>query len=356
MSKKLLLIIPLFPKSISDDTIVPFITQFIDYFSGENPTIEIHVLTLNYPFTSSTYKYKNLTIHALGNGFKKDVFIIYKVLKNIKKAIKLHKKYRFDGVLSFWYGQTAILGKIIHFCFKIPHYTWLHGQDAKSTNGYMKWFRPNSKDLIMVGKKHQEVLYKSHKVLAKHIANVAINPKTFSKLNRDKRNIDVIGVGNLGKLKNYDLFIDIIFDLKKTHPTVKAIICGDGDERENLTAKIETLNLNSNIELLGYVTNIKVREFMNNSKIMLHTSTFEGNSFAIQEALYSGCKVISTFNCFEKEVSNFYHKENQKSAVFELNYLLKNSKKAERIIPYDISKTEETIYKLFFDSKDVKAE
>ena len=355
MTKKLLLILPIFPKSTSDDTIVPFITQFIDYFSAKNPTIEIHVLSLNYPFSKSTYNYKNLQVHALGNGFKKDVFFIFKIIKNLIKAIKLHKKYQFDGVLSFWYGQTAIIGKVLHFLFKVPHYVWMHGQDVKPTNGYLKWFPPNPEQLIMVGENHKKILYDSHKISAKHIANVAVNPETFPKLNTKKRNIDIIGVGNLGKLKNYDLFIDIILNLKEEHPDIKAIICGDGTERKKLENKIKSLDLSKNITLLGYVSNIEVRNLMNYSKIMLHTSTFEGNSFAIQEALFSGCKVISTINCFEKEVSHFYHRKKLKSIVLESNNQLENLSKTEQIVAYDIAKTSDTIYGLFYDFNDVNA-
>jgi glycosyltransferase involved in cell wall biosynthesis len=45
---------------------------------------------------------------------------------------------------------------------------------------------------------------------------------------------------------------------------------------------------------LGPQSHTETLLLMNQSKVFLHTSHYEGNSTVLMEALYSGCRVIST--------------------------------------------------------------
>lgn len=351
MRKKLLFITPIFPKSKKEDTIVPFIYQFSDYFSEKYKDVKIDVLALNYPFEKGVYTIDNITIYAVGGNFKKGIYPIFRFVKSLQFAIKLFTKNKYAGVLSFWYGQTAVIGKILEYFFKTKHYTWLQGQDVKASNKFLKYFKPKSESLICIGKNHQQLLFKNHNLRTKNIANVAINRNTFPELNKGKRIYDIIGIGNLGPVKNYSRFIDLIFELKKTTPNLNVIICGNGEEKEELLKKIDRLNLTENLKLLGYQKNSEVKKLLNNSKVFLHTSNFEGNPMVIQEALYSGCKVISTINITSKneEIGNFYFSQNNTEIISKV-YQLLNTKNcsSERIEVFKINDTIETIYNLFF--------
>ncbi|WP_299185180.1 glycosyltransferase [uncultured Aquimarina sp.] len=350
MKKKLLLITPLFPGNKDEDTIVPFIYQFCNYLDANYNDLEIDVITLRYPIKKKEYNINSIKVYAIGGGFKTKLNSILVISKAFIKALKLFRRNDYDGILSFWYSDTAILGKLLKFIFRVKHFTWLQGQDVKANNKYFKLFRPSADQLIVVGKNHQKVLKKHWGITAKKIANVAVDTNTFPELNTGSRTIDIIGVGNLGALKNYSFFIEIIFELKKILNTINVVICGDGEEKEILTAKIDTLGLRENITLMGYVPNNEVRNLLNNSKLLLHTSQFEGNSMVVQEALYSGCKVISTFPLSEN-ITNFFYQDNKVDLIKTSTGLLNKKQEIQRVRHFKIEETAAVIYSCFFDSK-----
>ncbi|WP_299211984.1 glycosyltransferase family 4 protein [uncultured Aquimarina sp.] len=350
MKKKLLFITPLFPKNKDDDTIVPFIYQFCNYLDTNFDDLQIDIIALRYPDKKKEYSINSLKIYPVGGGFKTKWNSVLVISKALIKGIKLFGRTDYDGILSFWYSDTAIVGNLLKLIFRVKHFTWLQGQDVKSNNKYLRLFRPTEDQLIVVGKNHQEVLKKHWGMTVKKIANVAVDTNTFPELNIEQRPIDIIGVGNLGALKNYSLFIEIILELKKVFKNINVIICGDGEEKEMLNTKIDSLGLRGNITLMGYVPNKKVRELLNDSKILLHTSQFEGNSMVVQEALYSGCKVISTFPLLER-ITNFFFEDNKASLIKQSTTLLSKNHEAKRVRHFKIEETADVIYSCFFDSK-----
>jgi glycosyltransferase involved in cell wall biosynthesis len=349
-SKKLLIIIPIFPKDAKEDTIVPFLAQFFDYFSRQYAHLEIHICTLYYPHKKTKYLYNNMVVHSLGRGFQSKIKGFFTVLKDFFELSKLQREYQFDAMLSVWYLKPALLGKLMHFFYKIPYIVWLQGQDVQKNNKYLKYLSFKNEHLLVVGENHKKILEANFKNKKISIANVAIIPSGFPELNTSFRKYDVIGVGNLSTLKNFSFFIDIIYELKKTNQNINAIICGDGEEKGGLERKIINLELSDNIKLMGYVTNKEVRKLLNNGKTYLHTSHFEGNSFSIQEALYSGCKVVSTIplgSVFE----NFYSSATKIEIIQKINeYLKKSEKECKRITAYRVRYTAEVVYDLLFKS------
>lgn len=347
--KKLLFIVPIFPKDTEDDTIVPFIYQFCDFFNKQYSSLEIEILTLKYPLINGAYTINGITVHSISGGFKNKLYTLITIFRGFIKGYKLLRKNKHDGILSFWYSDTALIGHLLKRFFGVKHYVWMQGQDVKSNNIYLKILRPKKDNLIVVGNNHNKLLNKYQKMKASKIANVAVVPDNFPELNINDRKIDIIGVGNLSSLKNYSLFVDIVSELKKTHKNINAIICGDGEEKQMLSDKVISLDLTKNIRLPGYLTNKKVKSLMNNSKILLHTSEFEGNSLVVQEALYSGCKVVSTIPLLNT-VNNFYFEDSKSGKIKRINLLLNEKKPVvERVRHYKVEDTAKTIYSCFFD-------
>ena len=111
-----------------------------------------------------------------------------------------------------------------------------------------------------------------------------------------RKTIDIIGIGTLSALKNYSsLFIEVVAALKQHVPHVRAIIIGEGEEYHLLAEKIENRQLQENIVLVGNIPHAKVFEYLSKSKILLHTSAFEGQSTVMLEALAMGLDVV----CFD---------------------------------------------------------
>lgn len=345
MTKKLLFITPLFPKNLEEDNVVPFIKLFTLNFA-ESKNIEIDIITLMYPFSKTPYNIGKIRVYPIGGNFKKSFKKAPLFYKSILKGVQLCRKNKYDGILCFWYRESAFIGKILSSIFKIRILVWLQGQDAKISNKYVSFLRILDENLIMLSNYQRNIFNTSFKKNIQKVTNIAIDRSVFPELNKKYREIDIIGVGNLGALKNYSLFIDIVFELKISE--LKAIICGEGEEFEFLKNKIQLLGLNENIKLMGKVSNRKILEYMNNSKIFLHTSSFEGGSSVIHEALYSGCQVLSTIPVEDNKIENFYFSKNKQNLIEKIKNILSSPTITDRVEYFKIEDTVNNIHKHFY--------
>lgn len=136
-------------------------------------------------------------------------------------------------------------------------------------------------------------------VFAKWIAEkseVIGNPFTTNEIiDKSKENIgnqryDIVFVGRLSKPKNPFLLIEVIYELKKCNPMIRACIIGDGELREELKSKCKVLGLEKNIVWKGFLEN--PFPYVRQSKIFLITSSWEGYGLAAAEALALGKPVV----------------------------------------------------------------
>ena len=346
MSKRLLFITPIFPKTLSEDTVVPFIFQFTKKFSSDT-NVTIDVISLMYPFSTKPYTINNITVYPIGSRFKKSVFKIPSLSKAIFKGIQLCRKNKYDGVLCFWSRESALVGKLISRLFRKKMIVWMLGQDIKKDNTYLKFLKIPKEKLILMSLQQNQQFFENHKIKVDTIANVAISRELFPDFNSGERKIDVLGVGNLGALKNYSLFIAVLAKVQQKN--LKAVIIGDGEELEELKAKANQLGLANNLKFLGALPHNVVLDYMNNSKVFLHTSKSEGGGAVLQEALYSGCKVVSTIDIEKTEmVESFNFCTNPKDLSAKIDSFLSHPSMPERIEHFKMEETVSVIYKAFY--------
>jgi len=121
----------------------------------------------------------------------------------------------------------------------------------------------------------------------------------------EKRDIDILGAGSLIQLKRYDLFIDVIFELRKMFPSIRVMICGKGPEKVKLEQQIMRSGLSDTIILADELPHESVLKLMQRSRIFLHTSTYEGYSTVCSEALFAAAKVISFCKPMHHSIENW---------------------------------------------------
>lgn len=106
---------------------------------------------------------------------------------------------------------------------------------------------------------------------------------------------DLAYCGRLKNHKNLNFLIDAVQILKRSRPTISAVIIGDGPESESLRTQAIQLGVTSNIIFTGAVDSFdEVIGWLKASKVFIHPSTQEGGgSITLFEANACGLPVVA---------------------------------------------------------------
>lgn len=103
---------------------------------------------------------------------------------------------------------------------------------------------------------------------------------------------DIFFAGRLLTHKKVDLLIASIAEIKKTRENVKAIIIGQGPEKEKLLSLIGYLDLQKNIDFFDFLKEEDYFLKMRQSKIFISCSIREGFGITVLEAMAYGLPAI----------------------------------------------------------------
>ena len=304
--KTLVILTPGFAINEADSNCLPLQQQLVRALKEINPELNIVVLSFQYPFHTQKYAWFNTTVTPF-NG--KDRGGLYRHLlrrKIITALKKIHSITPVSGLLSFWYGECAAVGKIFADKKGLKHFCWILGQDAKKENKYPKRSKLGSGELVAISDFIQTEFEKNHGIRPKFLVLPGIN-KTLYSLEKKEKDIDILGVGSLIPLKQYDVFIKVVVEIKKRLPAVKVVLAGDGPEKIKLEELIRNSGLQETILLTGKLPYTDTLQLMQRAKVFLHPSFYEGFVMVCLEALYAGARVISFVRPMNQEIKNWYH-------------------------------------------------
>lgn len=342
-----LILTPGFAADETDSTCLPFHQTFVKALKENFPGLTIIILAFHYPFHRASYQWQGVEVIPF-NGYKKGPLLklvlwrrILKVLKNIQAQNKL------IGMLSFWCGECAWIGKKFSRKHDVPHYCWLQGQDARKGNKYVKRIHPASNELVALSDFLQSEFEKNYSIRPDHVISPGVDPRQFP-VNPLKKDIDILGAGSLIPLKQFNLFLDIISEIKKYIPGIKAVLCGKGPETENLRAQIDRLQLHENVNLTGEIPHADVLKFMQRSKLFLHPSSYEGFGVVCLEALFAGTHVISFCRIMNEEIRH-WHITGSKEAMQQktLELLQRSPTEYDPVLPYRVDNTIKKVMHLY---------
>ena len=316
----LVILTPGFPKNEADSTCLPAVQNFVNVINTQFPLVRIVVLAFDYPYVSATWQWNRNTVTGF-NGFKKRKFKkIFKWISIWRKLNELKRKNNVIGLLSFWCGECAYIGNRYAKINRLKHYCWIMGQDAKKENSYVNRIKPSAGELIAMSDFLADEFFSNHAIRPALVIPNGIDPRAFNKTNTE-RDIDILGVGSLIPLKQYEVFISIIKEIQKYLPNIKVVLCGKGPEEETLKDLINEHELSDNISMVGELEHGKALRLMQHSKILLHPSAYEGFSTVCLEALYAGAHVISFCRAMKANIDHWYivnSKEEMKEKILEL--------------------------------------
>lgn len=98
--------------------------------------------------------------------------------------------------------------------------------------------------------------------------------------------------GRLERQKRFDLLLEAVAILSKTHPQVRLLIAGDGQLRGALHEQIRRMGLEGRCQLLGYRAD--VAELFQAFDVMVQSSDYEGTPTVVVEAMALQIPVVAT--------------------------------------------------------------
>lgn len=238
----------------------------------------------------------NLLLHIIDN---KNKFIkIYK-LKSLMK--KLEQETRFDLVLSN-------LPETDYFMRKLNHqniYFCIHTTLSKAyieNKGFIKRFKRKIRFNLLY--KNQNIITVSNGVKDDFLKNMKIKPKSIqtiynpinfeiiNKLSSEGNVINednyIVHIGNYGKVKCHELLLKAY---KNSNLDLKLVLIGK-NVKENTINIVKELNIEDKVVFTGYLKN--PYNILKNAKLLIMSSSYEGFSMVLVEALALKTIPIST--------------------------------------------------------------
>lgn len=293
---------PGFAESEKDSTTIPALQVFLRALSEQLTHTKLTLITFQFPHNTKPYYWNNIEVIPLSGNNKrlKKIWIWEKAKKRLEL---IHKQQKIEVIHSFWIGECSKIGQQFSKKHNIKHIVTVMGQDAILKNRYAKYLINSSAKVVTLSKNHYNDLLQTHR-LKSEIIPWQLDTSHFPPLEEIK--IDILGVGSLNDVKNYDNFITIVSELIQLKPNVTVSIIGNGYLKQKLKEKTKVLGIQNNITFEGELPRKKVLKKMAQSNILLHTSHYESFGFVFLEALFSGMHIIS-HNVGLAHSANYWH-------------------------------------------------
>jgi glycosyltransferase involved in cell wall biosynthesis len=288
----LVILTPGFASDEKDTTAFPSLQLFTKFLSSHYPSLNIKIITFHYPFHAGKYAWNGIQVNSFAGKGRK----WYKPFLWLKILIFLFRLRKSAGITiihSFWLSETVFIGWLFCRVTGTGFLATAMGQDVTKQNKYLQILRLFSFNLIMISEFQSRYLKPFGKSNVFKIIPFGIDPSYFQGMT-NKRATDVLGVGSLNSVKDYDQFLSVIEILVSRFPGICCKIIGEGIEKVHLKEVASAKGVDKNILFTGELSYEKVIAEMESAKLLLHTSRFEGQALVIMEALAAGQYVVTT--------------------------------------------------------------
>ena len=291
-SAHILLLTPGFPAGESDDGCIPALQEYVRAFSAAHPEARLTVVALQYPFTSAPYRWNTIDVHPLGgsNSVLAKPLLWYRA---VRQAESIHAIHPVSVIHSFWLGECAMAGAFIANRTGTPHVCTLMGQEMRKQNRYAALLRNGPTRFFALTPFQDRDLEGRTGRHADGIIPWGVAAGTDADPGPGARDIDLLGAGSFGPLKNFGLFLSTAAAAAKKRPALRCVIAGDGPDRARIESLIGEYGLEKNVTLTGMIPRHEVLALMQRSKILLHPSLYEGFGYVFAEALACGMEIVS---------------------------------------------------------------
>jgi glycosyltransferase involved in cell wall biosynthesis len=287
----IVLLTPGFAADEADTITIPSLQLYTKSLSSHYPGLNINVITFHYPFNPGKYILNGVQVYSFaGKGrtwYKPFLWINILIL-----LYRIRKNTGIDIVHSFWLSETTFIGLLFCHLTRTCFLATAMGQDVTKKNNYLRILRLFSFNITMISEFQSRFLRTSGKSKIFKVIPFGIKQSYYQGLTSE-RTTEILGVGSLNSVKNYDQFIEIIEVLVSHFPLIRCKIIGDGPEKTHLEEAVNAKGLGKYIFFTGSLPYKEVIKEMESAKVLLHTAKFEGQGLVITEALAAGLYVVS---------------------------------------------------------------
>lgn len=299
--KKILIISPGFAANEKDTSAVPYLQDYLLALRNEIGAENIQIIAIQYPFTQKKYTWNGITVHPMGGKNRSGISRLLTIRKAIKAGMRIGSTANY-AIHAFWLSEAAFIGQHIAKKIKAPIVITMMGTDALAKSNLVRFIQFDKVPLIALSQNQAKAF---HSATGKQVTQVIPLPfdNTFPEHTAADRDIDILFNGSFIAVKQPELFIEIISEFQKSSPGLKVVMIGDGPLKKWCLQLVNDLGLENVIRFTGTLPRENVFEYMQRSKILLHTSTYEGQCHSFLEAFACGMHVVS-FDVGRVEKSN----------------------------------------------------
>lgn len=211
-----------------------------------------------------------------------------------------------DGLVEIWNGMPFMSP----LWARTPRVTWLHHVHADMWNMTLppklavvgrtlesdiapKFYRHTPIVTLSNSSKHELVDDLGFKPSMVHVVPPGIDPR-FTPGGEKSPTPLVVAVGRLVPVKRFDLLVESVVELRRTHPDLECVIVGEGYRREELEAQIHQAGAERYISLPGRIGEDELIELYRMAWVLASASAREGWGMTLTEAAACGTPAVVT--------------------------------------------------------------
>ncbi len=347
-NRTVVILTPGFPEDETDSSCIPALQDYVLCLQKDFPQLKILVLTFQYPFKKGWYTWNGIDVFSAG-GKNRKLFSRVKTWKIIWTQLKKnHQDVNIDVLHSFWLGEATLIAQRFAKKKNVKHIATIFGQDARTSNKYLRLLNFDRMMVVANSVFTAKTFFNTSNRQPDSVISFGLNMDLIPVDKVDQTKYDVIGVGGLTKVKNYDLFLEVIQSLVNDFPDMKVVIIGEGEERQLLEKNIRNYKLDKVVELKGLLPRKEVFQYLEQSKLFLHTAGYESSCHARLEALACGCSVVTFDNGYLPEHPLLYISKDKEEMISIARELLKKNKPESKTNLKSIGETVKSFHEIYF--------
>ncbi|MCB0543185.1 MAG: glycosyltransferase [Saprospiraceae bacterium] len=257
--------------------------------------VDLQIVALEYPFRKGAYYWSGAQVFPC-DGRNRRWLKGRTLWRAWRRCRQIIQGSEVTAIHSFWLGWSSVIGEKLSWQYRIPHFTTLMGQDVLPGNGLFlrRLSGERSNRLVALSAFQNEIFEQNAGFGAGHVIPWGIPAREIQTGMSSARPIDVLGVGSLVAVKNWDMWLETIAAVHTSMPGLRAMLIGDGPEKSRLMRYAGRMGLESTVEWAGGLSREEVLLRMRQARVLLHTARFESYGFVLAEAAANGCRIVST--------------------------------------------------------------